>query len=70
MLLLFTVFWLLLFTVTAKEVEKAVSGKKSPVESSSMIEITDDPSLVPVDLDDFEDFEEFEHDEEFEECSH
>ena len=46
-------------TATAAEEEKVVSGKKSSDISSSMIEIAYNPTLVPMDMDDFEDdFEE------------
>ena len=47
-------------TATEAEAEKVVSGKKSSDISSPMIEIAYNPTLVPIDMDDFEDcFEDF-----------
>ena len=46
-------------TATTEEEEKVVSGKKAFDISSSMIDIAYNPTLVPIDMDDFEDdFEE------------
>ena len=57
-------------TATAEEEEKVVSGKKSSEVSSSMIEIAYNPTLVPMDMDDFEDnFEEIEDNEVYEQYS-
>ena len=63
--------FLLFKTATAEEEEKVVSGKKSSDISSSMIEIAYNPTLVPMDLNDFsynfKEIEDEEDDEEIEE---
>ena len=52
-------FCVFTFHTATTEEEKVVSGKKSSDISSSMIEIAYNPTLVPIDMDDFEDdFEE------------
>ena len=57
-------------TAIAAEAEKVVSGKKSSDVASSMIGIAYNPTLVPMDMDDFEDnFEEIEDNEDYEEYS-